>query len=186
MRKAARNATVADIRSVDRPMPIYTKTGDRGTTALYGGKRVSKSDKQVEAYGTIDELSSFIGLTTAKLEDSGEKEFLVEIQRDLYGIMARLSGAKTDLSKLEERIEFFEKTIDALDKDLPRLNKFIVPGGNEVSAMFHVLRVLTRRAERNVVGFSTDLNEAIKYLNRLSDLFFMKARFYGKDREIIL
>ncbi len=168
-------------------MPIYTKTGDRGTTALYGGKRVSKSDARVEAYGTADELSSFIGLTASKMKKMTDREILIDIQKDLYLIMANLSGSKTDLAPLEGRILEFEKRIDEMDKTLPRLTKFIIPGGSEESSWFQVLRVLTRRAERKVVGLTDSGYEMpIKYLNRLSDLFFTLARFHNKDREIIL
>lgn len=168
-------------------MPIYTKTGDRGTTALYGGKRVSKSDIQVEAYGTVDELSSFIGLTASKLGKIPDREILIGIQKDLYLIMANLSGSKTDLAPLEARISEFEKHIDDMDTVLPKLTKFIIPGGSEESSWFQVLRVLARRAERKVVGLAGDGYEMpIKYLNRLSDLFFTLARFHNKNREIIL
>jgi cob(I)alamin adenosyltransferase len=168
-------------------MPIYTKTGDRGTTALYGGKRVSKSDPQVEAYGTVDELSSFIGLTGSKLTDKADKEFLIDIQKDLYLLMANLSGAKTDLKPLEEKITGFERKIDELDKTLSKLTKFIIPCGSENASWFQVLRVLTRRAERKVIGLKLEeFAIPVKYLNRLSDLFFTMARSYNRDQEIVL
>lgn len=168
-------------------MPIYTKTGDGGKTSLYGGKRVSKSDSLVEAYGTVDELSSFIGLTASKIKNTKDRIFLISIQKDLYLIMANLSGAKTDLSSFDMRILEFEKTIDRYDKKLPKLTKFIIPGGSENSALFQVLRVLTRRAERKTVALNDERHRLpIKYLNRLSDLFFTMARSYNRNREIVL
>src|SRR3990172_2241649 len=95
MKKGARNATAADTRSAN--MPIYTKTGDKGITSLYGGIRVSKSDPRGEAYGAVDELTSFIGLVATKVKNKNHRALLVEIQKDLYQIMASLSGAKTNL-----------------------------------------------------------------------------------------
>ncbi len=164
-------------------MPIYTKTGDKGLTSLYGGIRVSKSDPRVEAYGVVDELTSFIGLTASKTKNKNHRALFINIQKDLYQIMAVLSGSKLDLNYLEEKIKGFEKEIDAMDKKLPLLRRFIIPGGAELSSWFHILRVQTRRAERRVVGQNPMV---VKYLNRLSDLFFTLARIYGKDKEIVL
>lgn len=171
-------------------MSIYTRTGDKGKTSLYGGKRVSKSDPQVEAYGSIDELTSFIGLISLKLKVKSEKLYLLEIQKDLYQIMAFLSGSNVTVNYLNKRVIEFEKQIDRMDKKLPKLTRFILPGGNELSAWFHILRTICRRSERNAVRLFNNLtikqsnNELIlKYLNRLSDLFFTLARYYtrGKD-----
>lgn len=174
-------------------MVIYTKTGDKGTTALFGGKRISKADLQIETYGTIDELSSFIGLVNSQNSlTRNSKLTLIDIQKDLYKIMAFLSGADEELKFLENRIEDFEREIDGLDKKLPKLTKFILPGGTELSSWFHILRTVCRRAERNVVHFFS-YNRSIqqesnilimKYLNRLSDLFFTFARYFnnGKDQ----
>lgn len=166
-------------------MSIYTRTGDSGTTGLYGGKRISKADCQIETYGLIDELTSYIGLVIVKLEDKKEADSLIETQRDLYKIMGFLSGAKIDLSPLEKKVIEFEKRIDLIEAKLPKLNKFIIPGGNEISSWFHILRVICRRAERNVVRFNNNII-IVKYLNRLSDLLFVMARNYGKNKEIIL
>ncbi len=166
-------------------MAIYTKTGDDGTTALYGGRRILKSDLQVDAYGSIDELTSFIGLVANKLINKKDKLFLISLQKDLYPIMAVLSGAKIDLEFLKKNIICFENRIDELEKKLPKLNKFILPGGTEISSWFHILRVICRRAERNVVRFNNNI-EVVKYLNRLSDLFFTMARQYGKNKEVVL
>ena len=167
-------------------MSIYTKTGDDGTTAIYGGKRLLKSDLQVEAYGSIDELTSFIGLVLNKLINRKDKLFLISLQKDLYQIMAVLSGANIDSKFLfGEKALTFENKIDELEKKLPRLNKFILPGGTETSSWFHILRVICRRAERNAVRFNNNII-IVKYLNRLSDLLFVMARTYGKNKEIIL
>ena len=176
-------------------MSIYTRTGDFGTTGLFGGKRISKADCQIETYGSIDELTSYIGLVVVKLKNKQDNQLLINIQKDLYKIMSFLSGAKTDLLFLEDRVLIFEKTIDEIERKLPKLNKFIIPGGNEASALFHILRVSCRRAERIFVEYfnnpSTSLRTSnqliiIKYLNRLSDLFFDLARKYGKNNEVVL
>lgn len=195
MRKVVRSATDVDIRHVN--MSIYTRTGDSGITSLFGGKRISKADCQIETYGSIDELTSYIGLVVVKLKDKKDAQFLIEIQKDLYKIMGFLSGAKTELSFLEKKVTEFEKNIDLIEEKLPKLNKFIIPGGNEISSLFQILRVLCRKAERRNIDFfnSTSLklrgaskNELmiIKYLNRLSDLFFDLARKYGKENEVVL
>ena len=166
-------------------MSIYSRTGDKGTTSLYRGKRVSKSDPRVEVYGSFDELTSFIGLVAVKIKNKKDKEFLTEIQRDLYKIMSYLSGVKLSLDFLNNRVLQFENKIDQLDKKLAQLNKFILPGGTEISSWFHVLRTVCRRAERNMVKYFFSL-KIIRYLNRLSDLLFVLARTYGKNKEIVL
>lgn len=181
-------------------MPIYTKTGDKGTTSLFGGKRLSKSDIQIDTYGSIDELSSFIGLIISHLnrqqaEEKQYKELLLTIQKELYEVMGVLAGAKTDIASLEYSITIFEKTIDEIQGKLPKLNRFILPGGNELAAIVHIARTVCRRAERRTVNLyneqasheeeSESISLIMKYLNRLSDLLFVLARWYGKDNEII-
>ena len=172
-------------------MSIYTRTGDRGKTSLYGGKRVSKSYLQIDAYGSVDELTSYLGLVQAKVKSQKSKVYLIEIQKDLYKIMAHLAGAKVDLRFLDSRVKKFEKKIDEIEKKLPKLSRFILPGGTELSAWFHVLRVVCRRTERNVVRFfeqSTISNQQLtilKYLNRLSDLFFILARWQNKVKDLM-
>ncbi len=183
MKKAVKNVMDADIQNVD--MSIYTKTGDDGTTSLYGGKRLLKSNLQVEAYGSIDELTSFIGLVKDKIKDKNDKLFLISLQKDLYQIMGFLSGAKLDLKFLEKKVLTFENKIDELEKKLSKLNRFILPGGTEISSWFQILRVICRRAERNVVRFNNNII-IVKYLNRLSDLLFVMARNYGKNKEVVL
>ena len=109
-------------------MPIYTRTGDAGTTGLYGGKRISKADCQIETYGSIDELTSYMGLVVVKLKNDEESDLLIGTQKDLYKIMGFLSGAKTELSSLETKVTEFEKMIDQIEEKLPELNKFMFPG----------------------------------------------------------
>lgn len=171
-------------------MPIYTKGGDKGKTSLYGGKRVSKTDPQVEAYGSVDELSSFIGLVASKSKPN-EQKILLDLQKDLYKIMSYLSGANLDLGFLDLRMKEFENEIDQIDKKLPKLTRFILPGGNELSAWFHILRVICRRSERKVIKYYSSLKikkfkfEIIRYLNRLSDYFFILARSKNKGKDVL-
>ncbi len=174
------------------PMPIYTKTGDKGTTSLFGGKRLSKANIQIEAYGTIDELTSFLGMICVKIQSKKEQTFFTTIQKDLYQIMGDLAGYKSPIESLSPRITLFEQTIDTLEKKLPKLNRFILPGGTELSVWFHIVRTICRRAERNVVALQQTkkieektLLLIIQYLNRLSDLLFTYARWYNREHELI-
>ncbi|MFW5703838.1 MAG: cob(I)yrinic acid a,c-diamide adenosyltransferase [Patescibacteria group bacterium] len=174
-------------------MPIYTKTGDRGHTSIFGGRRVSKSHPQVRAYGTIDELSSQIGLVTSKLTED-ERQPLIQIQKDLWQMMGLLAGAEGSITPIEKEIKSFEGWIDKLEGELPKLTRFVLPGGTELASWFHILRTTARRAERETVDFFlsetphniTEENEGImlRYLNRLSDLFFMLARSHAQGTEI--
>lgn len=172
-------------------MHIYTKTGDAGETGLFGGKRVSKADFRVEVYGEIDELTSHLGLAVSKIHKSDEKEYLINIQKELYEIMGILAGAKTDISVLDYSVLSFEERINALENKLPQLRRFIIPGGNEISALIHIARSICRRCERKLVLLyqrepkDEKLQPILKYLNRLSDLLFMLARWHGKDHEIV-
>lgn len=173
-------------------MAIYTKTGDTGETSLFGGKRVKKYDQQIETYGCVDELTSYIGLVIAKLTDTAHTELLTMIQKDLYTTMGVLCGATTDLFDLSVHVKQFESTIDEFDKKLPKLTRFILPQGGEVASRLHIARVVCRRAERCVVQFADKSNAhnqqlaiVIQYLNRLSDLFFIMARSYSKNKEIV-
>lgn len=168
---------------------IYTKTGDFGSTTLFGGKRILKSNIKVEAYGAIDELNSFIGLLTSKNISKEDKELLTNIQKDLYQIMNILSGIKNNLPILNNNISNIEQYIDKTEEKLPKLNHFILPQGTEICSWFHILRTVCRRAEREVVKYfkqtKTKNLEIMKYLNRLSDLFFIMARKYNKKEEVI-
>ena len=168
-------------------MKIYTKTGDRGDTGLFGGGRVPKSHPRVEAYGDVDELNAAIGLARSIELMPRIDEVLGPIQRDLFAIGALL--ATPDREKMrqhlekaridEERIAQLEHAIDDGDRELEPLKAFIIPGGTPKAAALHVARTVCRRAERRVVSLRTETEIpelAIIYLNRLSDLLFTLAR----------
>lgn len=162
-------------------MTIYTRTGDKGKTSLFDGKRVLKSDKKVEAYGTIDELNSSIGAAVAFIKLRLINKELEEIQNDLLEIGSSLAVSQTlPVDQLKSRPVEFETLIDKLTKQLPPLNQFILPGGGKGGALLHVSRTIARRAERNIVQLSQKEKidgTIITYLNRLSDLLFTMARF---------
>src|SRR3989338_5915365 len=169
-------------------MSIYTKTGDRGKTSLFGGKRVLKYDLQVEAYGAVDEASSFIGFAAESIKDIKTKELLSEIQMALYSIMSYLSGAKIDNKKLDSKVLYLEKKIDFLEKKLPKLVRFVLPQGSEMTVRLHLARTSVRNAERRIGKFihnkkdKKDQDDAVlRYINRLSDLLFVLARNYSKE-----
>src|SRR3990167_9850065 len=173
-------------------MSIYTKTGDKGTTSIYGGKRISKDDLIIEATGSIDELSTFIGLIVNYITDKKEVLFLINIQKNLYLIMAYLSGAKIKLEQLSQETKKFEQLIDKYTSQLPKLNRFILNSGSKTASLFHMLRTTTRLCERRVITHlknSKKMNNEnekliLIYLNRMSDLFFTYARKYSKNKEI--
>ena len=163
-------------------MTIYTRTGDKGETGLFGGKRVSKASAQIEAIGAIDELTTYIGYVHTLYATRFAIHDLPEIQKDLYRIMSVLAGATIPIAYLETRAKDFEQEIDIITSKLPKLNSFILPGGTTEASLFHILRVMTRRAERAVVLIKSDAI-IIQYLNRLSDLFFTLARKGAKGKE---
>ncbi len=172
-------------------MPIYTKTGDKGTTALFGGKRVWKYDLQVEAYGMVDEATACIGLAHNSIKDISIKQFLTDIQSDLYQIMAYLSGAKVEVRTVAKRIIVMEKAIDELEKELPKLVRFVIPQGSEETVRLHMARAVVRTAERRVIEFveskKVKIQEdlvIIQYLNRLSDCLFMLSRKFNIQEKI--
>lgn len=165
---------------------IYTKTGDKGKTGLVGGTRVPKTHIRLEAYGTVDELNSYVGWLNCAINDSENNEFLRYIQHKLFTIGSYLateteSKQPKDASILKEKdIERIENQIDLLDSQLPRLNKFVLPGGNEVASRAHICRTITRRVERIVYKIAEVYpvaDEILIFLNRLSDYFFLLARF---------
>lgn len=165
-------------------MKIYTKTGDKGTTALFGGKRVSKADLRIETYGTVDELNAYIGLVRDQPVNQNRQNILVEIQDRLFTIGSILAtepgNTKVKVPFLsQEDITFLEKEIDAMDDLLPPMKSFVLPGGHQSVSFCHVARTVCRRAERLVIAL--DLEEktdaaVIQYLNRLSDYLFMLSR----------
>jgi cob(I)alamin adenosyltransferase len=174
-----------------RPMKIYTKTGDAGTTGLFGGGRVGKDHPRVEAYGDVDELNAALGLARAVELMPRIDEVLVPIQRDLFAIGALL--ATPDREKMrqhlakarvdEERVAELERSIDDADRELEPLRAFVLPGGTPKAAALHVARTVCRRAERRVVRLQADEElpqVVIVYLNRLSDLLFTLARLANR------
>ncbi len=163
-------------------MAIYTRTGDKGETGLFGGKRISKASAQIEAVGAIDELTTYVGFVHTQYGIQNTEYDLVEIQKDLYRIMSVIGGANIPIAYLVGRTKVFEQEIDVITTKLPKLNSFILPGGTPEASLFHILRVLTRKAERAVVLIKSDVI-IIQYLNRLSDLFFTLARKFAKGKE---
>lgn len=166
-------------------MPIYTGTGDRGDTGLFGNRRVAKDHARIEAYGTIDELNAFTGLLRAEGLEPDFDASLATIQNTLFEIGADLAteGGKASLPSVEPGILQLERWIDASESSLPPLHTFVLPGGSRQAALLHVLRTVTRRAERrywtlarSAAGPSTIPVAIGIYLNRLSDLFFSWAR----------
>ena len=168
-------------------MNIYTRTGDRGQTGLFGGGRVAKSDPRVEAYGDVDELNAALGLARAIELMPHVDEVLVPLQRDLFAIGALLATPdpvkmREQLAKArldEGRVAELEAAIDAGEAELEPLRAFILPGGTPKAAALHVARTVCRRAERRVVALtaSVEIPElVVMYLNRLSDLLFVLAR----------
>lgn len=163
---------------------IYTKTGDTGKTALIGGTRVPKYDERIEAYGTVDELKSWVGLLHDKISDNRQKEILIEIQDRLFTAESLLAQDGSESTRLlpelkEADIEYIEKEIDFMNETLPPIKSFVLPGGHELISYTHITRTVCRRAERIIIK----LNEThpvnpliIKYINRISDYFFVLAR----------
>lgn len=172
-------------------MKIYTKTGDKGTTALFGGTRVAKNDSRIEAYGTVDELNSWIGLVRDQKIEAFHKEILMQIQDRLFTLGAQLAtppekvllknGEKRlkNLGITQEDTQKLEKEIDRMDAELPPMTHFVLPGGHTTVSYCHIARCVCRRAERLSVRLSQEsgVDEAVlKYLNRLSDYLFVLAR----------
>ena len=163
-------------------MKIYTRTGDAGETSLFGGSRVAKNDARIEAYGTVDELNSFIGLARASWPTSPVDAELNAVQADLFDVGAHLASPGTSRfpGVDESRIEALEGAIDTMTAVLAPLTAFILPGGSLLAAHLHVARTICRRAERLVVALQDDTpatQSTIRYLNRLSDYLFTAARF---------
>lgn len=177
---------------------IYTRTGDKGTTSLVGGKRVSKTDPRLEAYGTIDELNSFIGLMLSVMDGKAESEENIRwIQQKLFNIGGCLatdtaSFQLPDSCKiLPPDVERIEHMIDALTDGLPEQRSFILPGGTQAASYAHVARTVCRRAERLILALPDDAkapSELLQYINRLSDYLFVLARrinfFAGVNEKI--
>jgi cob(I)alamin adenosyltransferase len=168
---------------------IYTRTGDRGETSLFGGARVPKNDARIESYGTVDELNSHIGVARAAWPASPIDDHLLAAQRDLFDIGAHLASPGTSRFAGVEasRIEALERAIDAMEAELAPLKSFILPGGTLAAAQLHVARTVCRRAERLVVGLHDDdpaTQSSIAYLNRLSDFLFVAARYANRKHGV--
>lgn len=161
-------------------LKIYTRTGDRGQTSLYGGKRVSKNHIRVNAYGTIDELNSLLGIVLSLPLEEKIEGFLRLIQSDLFTIGGYLAGANVSLQEIKRRVSEMETLIDWMDKDLPPLKNFILPTGTQTGSFLFFARAVARRCERELIALSEKekiADEIFMYMNRLSDLLFMMARY---------
>ncbi len=177
-------------------LKIYTKTGDKGTTALFGGTRVSKHDIRIESYGTLDELNSHIGLLRDQEIDSNSKKQLITIQEKLFVIGAILATdpEKAILKNGKERLDIkrindldialLETEMDIMDEQLPPMTHFVLPGGHQTVSFCHIARSVCRRAERLATALYQEVpfeDNALKYLNRLSDYLFVMARFLSNQ-----
>lgn len=168
-------------------MKIYTKTGDKGETSLFGGRRVWKDNFRISAYGTVDELNSILGITVTELKNKELVEVINSIQNELFVLGSDLASPldkeniKFEIPRVNSAfVERLEKIIDNYDSQIPPLKNFIIPGGTKGAGFLHFARTVCRRAEREVISLSKieTINEEIKvYLNRLSDLLFVLARF---------
>jgi len=165
-------------------MKIYTKRGDQGTTSLFGGTNIEKNHIRLHAYGTVDELNSVLGMSLSNPMSDKGREILTDIQKQMFVLGADLATPQTKKTKINRigtaDIETLEGWIDELQNELPPLTSFILPGGVQSGAFLHLARTVCRRAERYSVELKQSdsvSNEAIIYLNRLSDLLFVMARF---------
>jgi cob(I)alamin adenosyltransferase len=171
-------------------MKIYTKTGDKGQTALIGGRRVSKADLRIDTYGTVDELNSWIGLVRDQAVNAERKELLKEIQDRLFTIGAELATDPIKAPKkaipviVADDVTLLERAMDSMDAELPELRAFILPGGHESVSYCHLARTVCRRAERLVIALNEQslVDELVlQYLNRLSDYLFVLSRKMAQE-----
>ena len=178
-------------------MSIYTRTGDKGETSLFNGKRMSKADLRIEVCGTIDELNSAIGMVLSiKYKVLSIEKELTKIQNDLFNVGSNLTNSTSNhelstIYSLQGRVKEFENIIDQMTEKLPPLKNFILPGGGKTGAMLHLSRTICRRAERKIVALNNKEKvdgNIIIYFNRLSDLLFTMARFSNfkeKKEEVV-
>lgn len=168
----------------NRLSKIYTRTGDDGTTGLGDGSRTAKDSARVEAYGTVDEANSAIGMVLASdTVPDGVRHCLIEVQHDLFELGGELC-IPGHVAITDDFIERLENKLDGFNADLPRLKEFILPGGGQAAAACHLARTIVRRAERRAYSLAKieDVRpEIVKYLNRLSDLLFVVARVIARD-----
>lgn len=169
---------------------VYTKTGDKGTTSLVGGTRVSKTHIRLETYGTVDELNSNLGFLITFLTDEHDRHFLQQVQDNLFAIGSYLATdrEKTKLNEVSvitsEQVETIEHEIDCLDEGLPPLTSFVLPGGCREAAVCHICRTVCRRAERRILTLAEQVDissELLAYVNRLSDYLFVLSRKMNQD-----
>ncbi|HJX71365.1 MAG TPA: cob(I)yrinic acid a,c-diamide adenosyltransferase [Bacteroidales bacterium] len=173
-------------------MKIYTRTGDTGETSLLGGKRVLKSDKRIEAYGTVDELIAFVGLLRDQSVPAKISENLIRIQDKLMICASILASdcddCKNRLPELKDKdVDFLENEIDAMTVKLPALSSFILPGGHQAVSLCHIVRTVCRRAERRIVELQQTNHVPeiiIRFINRLSDYFFVLSRSLSSDFQL--
>lgn len=173
-------------------MKIYTRTGDKGKTALLGGKRVLKSDIRIEAYGNVDELNAYLGLLGDHKELKAHIDFLIKIQHELFVIGSHLAtepGKSFDyvpgISK--EIVKQIENEIDSMNDILPEMKNFILPGGNKLVSFIHIARCVCRRAERSIISLSSKENinqEIVIFVNRLSDYLFVLSRWASSELNV--
>lgn len=173
-------------------MKIYTKTGDKGMTGLYGGGRISKDSPRIMAFGDVDELNAIIGVARAHTTHEPIRKTLSEIQNSLFTLGAQLASASENpkLDRINSsHVDFLERQIDVISDTLPALKNFILPGGSPLSSFLHLARTICRRAERSIVHLRTLEPETVDqwvviYLNRLSDFLFVLARLANSLEKI--
>lgn len=172
---------------------IYTKTGDKGETSLLGGTRVPKYHERIEAYGTLDELNSFVGFLRDQVDDASVKILLLEIQDRLFTAESLIATEENvPINKMlpqlyEEDILKLEAAIDEMNSVLPGLTSFLLPGGHPQVSLCHICRTVCRRAERLVIKLASETQVdwmVIRYLNRLSDYFFVLSRWVGQYNNV--
>ena len=171
-------------------MKIYTKTGDKGQTALIGGRRVSKANLRIDAYGTVDELNSWIGLVRDQPVNDSRKDLLKEIQDRLFTVGAELATDPEKAPKrampviIPEDVLLLEQAMDTMDAELPELRAFVLPGGHQAVSFCHLARTVCRRAERLVIALNEQISVdelVLQYLNRLSDYLFVLSRKMAQE-----
>lgn len=174
-------------------MKVYTKTGDKGKTSLFGGKRVFKNDLQIESYGNLDELNSWMGMLRDSTSSEEEKEFIIEIQENLFTIGSYLAADPGKKEKLklpplsENWILKLENSMDEMDENLEPMQFFILPGGHVSVSNCHIARTVCRRAERSIVALKSedlDIDFSKRYVNRLSDYLFVLSRKWMVDFQV--
>lgn len=182
--------------SMNAEWKIYTKTGDKGETSLIGGTRVPKYHERIEAYGTLDELNSFIGIIRDQDIEEETRQLLIEVQDRIFTAESLLAADpaakfKTLPGLFEEDVKLLENEIDKMNETLPPITSFILPGGHQIVSHTHVARCVCRRAERLTIRLIENNNDTlqgdmvVKYLNRLSDFLFVLARKFANDLNIV-